>query len=349
MKNIAIIGAGMAGLGAARTLCKAGVAVNFFEKSRGLGGRVATRRVNGCIVDHGAQVIKPQGSALQKVILEELPTNDLILISDPVRVYQNDGTILPPELERASEIQYTYRNGISTLAKLLYAALPREQVSLHSESRIARIEINEDQYELYDETDSHRGQFDAIILTPPTPQTVALLRASKWRDESEMLRRADMLATVAYNPCLTVLLGYPAPVPAPPAYALLAEDRSRPLLWLAFEQVKTPERAPNGRAVLIAQLGGEFSAAYYRSSDEEIRDATLSELATVFGSDYACPAWWQVKRWLYSQPTNMVAFAEVNPNGSRVVVCGDGLRPDRGRVHQAFASGQEAAEFLLMQ
>lgn len=347
MNTAAIIGAGMAGLGAARELCKAGIAVTFFEKSKGLGGRVATRRLNGCIVDHGAQVIKPRGSTLETVILNELPTDDLILVPAPVRVYQNNGTILPVDPHRASEPQYTYRNGISTLAKLLYAALPQEQVTFHSETRIARIEEMANGYELYDEANTRLGQFDAVILTPPTPQTVALIRASKWRDESEMLRRADLLATVEYNPCLTVLLGYTAPVPEPPAYALLSEDRSRPLLWLAFEQVKTSERAPDGGAVLIAQLGGEFSALSYRSLDEEILDATQRELASIFGSDYARPAWSQVKRWLYSQPKSMVAFAEVNPSGSGVVVCGDGLRPERGRVHQAFASGQEAAESLL--
>lgn len=347
MKSVAIIGAGIAGLGAARELCRADIAVTFFEKSRGLGGRVATRRLNGCTVDHGAQVIKPQGSALEKVILNELPTDDLISISAPVRVYQNDGTILPVDPRHASEPQYTYRNGISTLAKLLYAALPQEWVTFHSETCIARIEETKQGYEIYDETDTHRGQFDAVILTPPTPQTVGLIRASKWRDESEMLRRTKLLATVEYNPCLTVLLGYTASVPEPPAYALLAEDRSRPLLWLAFEQVKTSERAPNGGAVLIAQLGGEFSTVHYRSPDAEILDATLREMESVFGNDYARPAWWEVKRWLFSQPKNGVSFAEVNVSGSRIIVCGDGLRPERGRVHQAFDSGLEAAELLL--
>jgi predicted NAD/FAD-dependent oxidoreductase len=41
--NIAIIGAGIAGITAARTLANAGHKVQVFEKSRGAGGRMSTR------------------------------------------------------------------------------------------------------------------------------------------------------------------------------------------------------------------------------------------------------------------------------------------------------------------
>lgn len=53
--QIAVIGAGMSGLTAARRLAKAGATVTVFEKSRGLGGRLATRRTDGGPADHGAQ------------------------------------------------------------------------------------------------------------------------------------------------------------------------------------------------------------------------------------------------------------------------------------------------------
>lgn len=57
-QRIAIIGAGLAGLTAARTLADAGRAVAVFEKSRGLGGRLATRRTGeGWWFNHGAPAI----------------------------------------------------------------------------------------------------------------------------------------------------------------------------------------------------------------------------------------------------------------------------------------------------
>ncbi|MEO0703139.1 MAG: FAD-dependent oxidoreductase [Pseudomonadota bacterium] len=54
MDEIAIIGAGLAGVTAARVVAAAGWPVRIFDKSRGLGGRLATRRGPGFSLDHGA-------------------------------------------------------------------------------------------------------------------------------------------------------------------------------------------------------------------------------------------------------------------------------------------------------
>ncbi len=348
-QTVAIIGAGMAGLAAARRLTAAGRRVVLFEKSRGIGGRVATRRVEGCVLDHGAQTLKPDGFALGEAMQRELPTEDLVEISLPILTYVNDGSLLPPEAKYAGERKFAYRNGMTTLPKLLLQALPPEQWELRLERRVGALEETDDGVLLRDEQGQEIGAFGAIVLTPPAPQTAALLAASLMRDEAGTRKRVDALNTVPYSACLTVLLGYAAPVPAPPAYALLAADRSRPLLWLAFEQTKCPERVPNGGAALIAQLGPEVSHERYAAPDAEVLALTLGELRHLFGEVYAQPDWWQVKRWRYSQPRGFAEFEAVNPLESdlRVVVCGDGLRPDNGRVHQAYASGLEAAERLL--
>jgi predicted NAD/FAD-dependent oxidoreductase len=55
--RIAVIGAGIAGLACAREIARADVAVTVFEKARGLGGRLATRRDGNLAFDHGAQYL----------------------------------------------------------------------------------------------------------------------------------------------------------------------------------------------------------------------------------------------------------------------------------------------------
>ncbi|MFO8005299.1 NAD(P)-binding protein [Thioalkalivibrio sp.] len=60
--KIAIIGAGRAGLSAANRLREAGADCTVFEKSRGLGGRMATRRVGSLQFDHGAQYFTARGA-----------------------------------------------------------------------------------------------------------------------------------------------------------------------------------------------------------------------------------------------------------------------------------------------
>jgi renalase len=347
-RNVAIIGAGMAGLAAARSLTQAGHNITLYEKSRGVGGRVATRRIENCIVDHGAQNIKPQNLALHDVMLHDLPTDDLVTIVPPVRLYTNDGQIWPADPDRNADTKYSYRQGMTTLPKLLLAALPAKRAVIRYETRITRLEETANEVILRDENGQETGRADIVIVTAPAPQAADLLGDSApfLRSTWEALDRVKALRQVEYHRNITVLLGYAPPAPPAPAYALLADDRAADLLWLAFEQTKAPERAPNGEAVLIAQMGPKFSKFCYEEDDAMLVGRTLNELRPLFGDTYDSPVWTQVKRWKFSQPHGMVHFEEVNFAGmsSSVIVCGDALRPEGGRVSQAYASGLEAAD-----
>lgn len=68
--SIAIVGAGMTGLSCARMLADAGLEPIVFEKSRGLGGRLATRRADALRFDHGAQFVTARGESF-RAFLEE--------------------------------------------------------------------------------------------------------------------------------------------------------------------------------------------------------------------------------------------------------------------------------------
>ncbi|NCY02474.1 MAG: FAD-dependent oxidoreductase, partial [Planctomycetia bacterium] len=61
--DVAIVGAGIAGLAAASVLADRGRRVVVVEKSRGIGGRMATRRLGAAICDHGAQFFTVRGAA----------------------------------------------------------------------------------------------------------------------------------------------------------------------------------------------------------------------------------------------------------------------------------------------
>ncbi len=65
---IVIIGSGMAGLACARRLTQAGLAPVVLDKGRGIGGRVATRRVDDLQFDHGAQFVNAQGAGFAAVL-----------------------------------------------------------------------------------------------------------------------------------------------------------------------------------------------------------------------------------------------------------------------------------------
>ncbi|MFM7261672.1 MAG: NAD(P)/FAD-dependent oxidoreductase [bacterium] len=55
-RHVVIVGAGIAGLAAARTLADRGVTCEILERSNQVGGRVASDFVDGCTVDRGFQI-----------------------------------------------------------------------------------------------------------------------------------------------------------------------------------------------------------------------------------------------------------------------------------------------------
>ncbi len=343
--KVAIVGAGIAGLGAAKSLSEAGHEVTLLEKSRGVGGRVATRRINGCTFDHGAQILKPGTSALADLMLHQLPTEELVQVTAPTRLHTPEGDLLPADPEHEAEPKYAYRNGLTTLPKLLLKSLP--SVKLKTEIRVQRFEETAESVALFDAEGGSIGRFDQIILTAPAPQSAEILQKSQVLDPMAREVRVEALREIPYRHCLTLLFGFDPQTPAPPAYALLAEDRAAPLLWVAFEETKAPERTPGGEKLMIVQLGPNYSEAQYEAEETALLNDTRYFLKKLFGSTYAAPLWQELKRWRFSQPYGSVSFEEANAHPGRVLVCGDALRPGNGRVHEAYESGIEAAQRLL--
>jgi renalase len=70
MIEVAVIGAGIAGLTCAQKLQQAGKSVVLIDKSRGLGGRLATRRLAGTHADHGVCYLQAKGDRFQHWIDE---------------------------------------------------------------------------------------------------------------------------------------------------------------------------------------------------------------------------------------------------------------------------------------
>ena len=97
--QLAVIGAGVAGLVAARALRqrRPELALAVFEKSRGLGGRVATRRREGFAFDHGAQNLRAPGAAVARLLIEQLDTSLLRAIELPVWVFDDPDVLLAPD------------------------------------------------------------------------------------------------------------------------------------------------------------------------------------------------------------------------------------------------------------
>ena len=66
--QVAVVGAGLSGMSCASRLHQAGWCVTVFEKSRGPGGRMSTRRSDGTSFDHGAQYFTARSTEFQQQV-----------------------------------------------------------------------------------------------------------------------------------------------------------------------------------------------------------------------------------------------------------------------------------------
>jgi renalase len=340
MSRIAIIGAGVAGLAAGRKLARAGYGVTLFEKSRGLGGRVTTRRVEGGFaVDHGAQLMKAPTPALQALVAE-VPGAEPI--DGPVWVFAGDGPPRPGDPAQNAEPQWTWPGGIAALGRYL-----GQNLDVRRETTVAGLAGEQGAYRVRSDA-GEEGPFEAVILTPPAPQSAAILAASAI-DQAACDALLAALKPVRYRACLSVALAYQRR-PEVPWYALVSADRAHPVAWLACEHVK-PGRAPEGAGLLLAQMSPAWTELHWEAlpkgtyaPGQGFPDAALAvhRLLHSLAGDLGAPLWADAHRWRYAlcdAPCEPAAAAGV----AGILVAGD-VVAGQGRVHRAIESGWEAAE-----
>jgi len=262
-RRLCIVGAGLAGAGIADSLSDESIAVTVLEKSRGVGGRAATRRRDGCRYDHGANYIKDSDERTRD-LLESLGTEGFVDIDAPVWPFDADGTI--SESERPEAHKWTWEAGITQLAKRLFA---RTDAEVRKQTRVESIQRDPDGWQLIDTNGSTHGRFDAVVLTPPAPQTADLLRATEIGDadgtgnaegeaDADLAAAAAAVDDVPYRTIRSVILHYPFEIERP-YYALVNDDREHDIGWLARESCK-PGHIPDGEELLVAQMAPDWSS-----------------------------------------------------------------------------------------
>jgi|GEM_PF-1838606 len=322
--KVAIVGAGVSGLSAAYFLFEyfPDANVTVFEKSSGLGGRMATRRITGDIpIDTGCQFLSIDDPEILDFFLRFAPEESLRPIPLPILCLP-DGWVVEPEA------RYCFADGMTHWSKSLVEALKKNKgFTLKLESPVESIE-------------SLTAQgFDAIFVSAPGPQASALGA----RD------------AVEYNACLSLVFSWHTPPHEAVDHYAFRDISSRDgITWLAHESLK------RGRAgIWLAQVSHEKSLEWKDKGTEELEDLLVADLAAwipAFAEGEKTLL--DKKFWLNAFPsagrdiTDQRDFeSQETPSSPRAPSCplyfiGDGFK-GVGRVENAIESARASVQNLV--
>ncbi|WP_435157634.1 NAD(P)/FAD-dependent oxidoreductase [Haladaptatus sp. DFWS20] len=332
MSRVAVVGAGVAGLGVAYAL-RDSAEVTLFERAERVGGRAATRE-QGCIYDTGANYIKGNDERVSRVIREL--SDGLVEVEEPVWTFDADGDISEGRDEDTPK--WTYRDGIETLGERL---LDASGATVRTDTRIAGLRRDDDWF--IEDTDGREfGPWDELVLTPPAPITASLLNLVEWDDDRRQELR-EHVGHVPFRTILSVALHYPFELDRP-YYALVNTDKEHNIGWVARESCK-PGHVPAGESLLVVQMAPDWSAKHYDHEDSEIAVAVADHTADLFADHaLAAPDWYDVVRWRDALPDSG-ANEDVlrRAEETNLWFAGDWVAGD-GRVHRALGCGLDVGD-----
>jgi renalase len=262
--QVAVIGAGLAGVVAARNLAAAGHEVVIWEKSRGVGGRTASRRAgSGARFDHGAPFLHDGASELVGV-----------------------PAVAPHQFVLADGTARTETVGVGAAnapAKELATGL-----DIRTATRVDAITADGPGWTLTGDDGAALGAYDAVIVTAPAPQAAELL-------QSPAPVLSAHAASVTFEPCWAVMASWERPLDLPFSAARGVDG----VRWAVADAPK-PGRLPGERWVLHATA--EWSAAHLELKPADAARSLLDGFASALPAPLPEPTHLAAHRWRYAQP-----------------------------------------------
>ncbi len=343
--EVAVIGAGMAGLTCAQQLAQTGYRVVVLEKSRGLGGRMATRRLHNTWADHGVRYLelKPHQPPEFRQLVQTLLARGIILPwAQRFYDWSRSGLELAPE----DCSRYVAPFGSSAIAKFLGQGLDirlnQRVIGLHL-SEMATYPNLEVSWQIISESTAPISAA-ALVIAIPAPQALDLCQPLAAKGLAPEFVRALQDAT--YAPCLSAIAGYPEkfqPEISQLAWQAIAVIDDPILDWIGIDSTKRPQAT---QPIMVLQSTATFADAYLESTVlDRAGQAMLDQAGQHLLPWLATPSWLQVHRWRYAFPRHPypAPFLQA-PMQQLLICCGDWCGGNS--VADAFKSGLAAANRL---
>lgn len=318
--DVLIIGAGLAGLSAANKLKEAGRDVLVIDKGRGIGGRLAGRRIGEATFDHGAQFFTAREATFKATVEHWIKAG---VAEEWYSSYPGQPNGHP-----------RYRGVPAMTAVAKYLA---EDIDILSATRVTGIDQQDSDWIAHlDNNETVNAK--AMLITAPVPQTIDLLATGNIvipADKQVRLKR------IKYESCIAVLAILDGPTIIDPPGAIAIEQG--PIAWITDNQQKGLSKVP---AVTI-HASGDYSATHWHDDrmmiGQQLIDAASTHLGNAEVTEY------QVHGWRYSKPSvvdhaNCLLLSE-STNLPPLAVAGDAFAGPR--FEGAVQSGWAAATSLI--
>lgn len=256
--KVAIIGAGIAGLTAAAELNRRGIEVAVFEKARGSGGRLATRRCDWGHLDIGAQYFTAHSERFQRQVHQWQKLGTLARWEfTPYKAHDGGLTASADDT-----LRYVGIPDMNSLTRYLAADL-----QIHYQTRISGVYRRATEWCLYTETDETLRGFDWVVSTLPAEQSRSLLS-----DASDILAA---LPAHIHDPCWALALATRGPAPA----AVQGIFGDRTISWVSRLSSRPQRRAGTGYDDLwMLHFAAGWSRREGKQTGVDLADTGLSWL-----------------------------------------------------------------------
>jgi len=323
--DVLIVGAGLSGLMAARTLLERGHSVQAIDKGRSVGGRLATRRVGETgLADHGAQFFTVRTATLQSYV-DRWRALDLVYVWG---TGWSDGSVKRTVSD--GHPRYVVRGGMNKLAKHL-----AQGVDITVDRLVTSVRKTDGGWAL-DDSDGNTYVGSGLIMTPPMPETLELLTASGLHlgaDDDAALRR------IRFGPCLCGIHAVNGDVDLPEPGAM--QNFQSEVYWVADNQAKGISET----TIITSHANAKFSRQNWDASEADIIRA-LESAVQPYLKEGARIVHTQLKKWPYSVPLTTYPQEYLLAKGTPPLVFAGDAFGGRGRVEGAFVSGLAAGEAM---
>jgi renalase len=307
--TVVVVGAGLAGVACAVELAAAGVPVRVVERARTVGGRMASRRIDGRPVDLGAAYFTVRDPEFAQVVAR-WRTAGL------ARPWTSELTVLGNgERNRApGPVRWAAPGGLRSLVAALADGLP---VELGHEARRVGPGPTVD-----------GRPADAVVLAMPDPQARRLL--------ADDAPASAMVEGRRWRSVIAVAAGWQRREWSPLQAAFVNDH---PLLSLIADD---GDRRGDGAPVLVAHTNDDV-AQRYDDRPNEVIAPVLDALRVLVGvrSD---PVWTHAHRWRFASPPD-ARDAPFHLGDDGVALAGDGWGSPR--IETAWRSGTELGRALV--